>query len=156
MELLKTLTGIDVVHVAYKGAAPALVDLLGAQIMVNFSNVPALISPVRAGRVRALAVTGAKRSPQLPAVPTMIESGVADFDVTSWYGVCAPAGTPQTILDKLHADITRVLMAPEVNRRLTDMVIDVAPTSREDFDAFMRAETSRWEKVAKDAGIVPQ
>jgi tripartite-type tricarboxylate transporter receptor subunit TctC len=156
MELLKTLTRIDVVHVAYKGAAPALVDLLGGQIMVNVSNVPALISPVKAGRVRALAVTGAKRSAQLPAVPTMIESGIADFDVTSWYGVCAPAGTPRTILEKLHADITRVLMAPEVNRRLTDMVIDVAPTSREDFGAFMRAETSRWERVAKNAGIVPQ
>ena len=155
-ELLRTMTAINIVHVPYKGAAQVLADLLGGQIMVNVSNVPALVSPAQAGRVRALAVTGAKRSAQLPGVPTMVESGYPDFDVTSWYGVCAPAGTPSAILDKLHTDFSAVLALPEVNQRLTEMVVDVAPTSRAEFDAFIRFETNRWETVAKNAGIQPQ
>jgi tripartite-type tricarboxylate transporter receptor subunit TctC len=156
MELLKTMTGIDMVHIAYKGAAPALADLIGGQVPVSMANIPAILSPVQAGRVRPLAVTGAKRVSQWPSVPTMIESGLTGYEVTSWYGVCAPAGTPAAVLDKLHADVTRVLLALDVHQRLTGMMVDVAPTSPGDFAAFIRAETRRWAQVVKDAGVEQQ
>jgi tripartite-type tricarboxylate transporter receptor subunit TctC len=156
MELFKLMTRIDVVHIAYKGAAPALADLIAGQVPVGIANIPALLSPVESGRARALAVTGAKRASQWPSVPTMSESGLAGYDVTSWYGVCAPAGTPAPVLDKLHADFTTVLLAPELHRRLSGLVIDVAPTSREGFAAFIQDETRRWAKVVKDAGIAQQ
>lgn len=156
MELFKIMTGTDIVHIPYKGAAPALADLIGGQIPVGIANVPALLAPVQAGRIRALAVTGAKRSSQFPLVPTMIESGLKDFDVTSWYAVCAPAATPLTVLDKLNADFTKVLLSADLQQRMTDLMIDVAPTSREGLAAFIKAETSRWAHVVKDAKIPQQ
>ncbi len=156
MELFKTMAKIDVVHIAYKGAAPALADLIGGQVPVSISNIPAVLSPVHTGRMRALAVTGATRASQLPSVPTMSESGLTGYEVTSWYGVCAPAGTPAPLLGKLHADLIGVLQAPDVRQRLNDLVVDVAPTSREDFAAFIQAETRRWAQVVKDAGLAPQ
>ena len=116
----------------------------------------ALLPHIVSGKVRGLAVTSAQRSAKLPAVPTMLESGIADYVVTSWYGMCAPAGTPPPILDKLHADLTKTLQAPDVQQRLADLVIDVAPTSRDEFTAFIRSEMVRWAKVVKDAGIPPQ
>ena len=156
MELFKTMAKIDVVHIAYKGAAPALADLIAGQVPVSVSNIPAVLAPIQAGRMRALAVTGALRASQLPAVPTMIEAGLQGYEVTSWYGVCAPAATPEPVLSKLHADLMRVLKAPDVQQRLKDLVVDVAPTSRVDFAAFIREETTRWAQVVKDAGLVPQ
>src|SRR6185503_9399492 len=98
---------------------------------VGVSNVPALLAPVQGGRIRALAVTGAKRSSQFPAVPTMIESGLKDFDVTSWYAVCAPGATPVPVLDKLNADFTRVLQSADLQQRMTELMIDVSPTTRD-------------------------
>ena len=156
MELFKTIAGIDVVHIAYKGAMPALADLMGGQIPVMLANLPALLPHIVSGKIRALAVTSAKRTAQLPSVPTMIESGVPDYVVTSWYGMCAPAGTPQPILEKLHTDLMKTLQAPDVQQRLTDLVIDVAPTSRDEFTAFIRSEMARWAQVVKDAGIPSQ
>jgi len=156
MELLKTLARIDVVHIAYKGAPQALADLIGGQIPVSISNMPAYLPPILAGRARALAVTSLKRASQLPNVPTMDESGLKGYEVTSWYGACAPAGIPAPVLDKLHADITKVLSAPDVQQRMIELVIVPAPTSRDDFAAFIRAETARWAQVAKDAGLVKQ
>ena len=156
MELFKIMTKTDIVHIPYKGAAPALADLLGGQIPVAIANVPALLAPVQAGRMRALAVTGAKRSSQFADVPTMIESGLKDFDVTSWYAVCAPAATPAQVLDKLNADFTKVLQSPELQQRMSDLMIDVAPTSREGLTAFIKAETARWARVVKEAKIPPQ
>jgi tripartite-type tricarboxylate transporter receptor subunit TctC len=156
MELFKSLARIDIVHIAYKGASPALADLIGGQIPAMISNVPALLPYVQAGKIRTLAVTSVKRVPQLPSVPTMIESGYADFIVTSWYGMCAPAGTPVPTLDKLHTDLTRVLQMPDVKQRFADMVVEAAPQSREEFAAFIRSEMQRWAKVVKDAGIPPQ
>ncbi len=153
MELFKSLAGINIVHIAYKGASPALADLIGGQIPAMISNVPALLPYVQAGKIRTLAVTSPNRIAQLPAVPTMIESGFADFVVTSWYGMCAPAGTPAPILDKLHTDLTRVLQMPDVKQRFADMVVEAAPQSREAFTAFIRGEMQRWAKVVKDAGI---
>jgi tripartite-type tricarboxylate transporter receptor subunit TctC len=156
MELFKSITGADVVHIAYKGAMPALADLMGGQIPVMLANLPALMPHIVSGKVRGLAVTSANRAAQLPQVPTMVESGVSDYVVTSWYGMCAPAGTPVAILDKLHADLTKTLNMPDVQKRLADQVIDVAPSSRDEFTAFIRSEIVRWGKVVKDAGIPTQ
>jgi len=155
MELFKSIARIDIVHIAYKGAMPALADLMGGQIPVMLANLPALLPHVVSGKIRALAVTSAKRAAQLPAVPTMIESGVPDYVVTPWYGMCAPAGTPQPVLEKLHADLLKTLQLPDVQQRLTDLVIDIAPTSRDEFTAFVRSEMARWAKVVKEAGIPP-
>ncbi len=156
MELFKNLAKLDVVHIAYKGASPALADLIGGQIPVMISNVPALLPYVQAGKIRTLAVTSPKRIPQLAAVPTMIESGFPGFEVTSWYGACAPAGTPAPVLDKLHGDLLKVLQMPEVVQRFTDLVVEPAAQSRDEFATFMRAEATRWAKVVKDAGIPTQ
>jgi len=156
MELFKMTSGINVVHIAYKGAMPALADLMGGQIPVMLANLPALLPHIASGKIRALAVTSATRSARLPAVPTMLESGVADYVVTAWYGMCAPAATPVPILDKLHADLTKTLQAPDVQQRLADLVIEVAPTSRDEFTAFIRSEMARWAKVVRDSGIPTQ
>lgn len=156
MELFKTVANINLVHVAYKGASPAIADLMGGQIPVGIANLPALITHIASGKVRALAVTSERRVPQVASVPTMVESGYKDYVVYAWYGACAPAGTPAPILDKLNADITKVLHASDVKQRLNDLVIDVATQSRDEFAAFMRSEAARWAKVVKDAGITPQ
>ena len=111
---------------------------------------------VNAGRMRALGVTSLKRAAQLPSVPTMVEAGLTGYEVTSWYGVCTPAGVPAPVLAKLHADITKVLQARDVQQRLNDVVVEVAPTSRAEFSAFIASETKRWAQVAKDAGLTPQ
>ncbi len=156
MELFKTMTKTDIVHVAYKGAAPALADLMGGQVPVGISNIPAVMAPVQSGRMRALGVTSLKRAAQLPSVPTMVEAGLTGYEVTSWYGVCTPAGVPAPVLAKLHADITKVLQTRDVQQRLNDVVVEVAPTSRAEFSAFIASETKRWAQVAKDAGLTPQ
>ncbi len=156
MELLKLTAKIDVVHVAYKGAPQALSDVIGGQIPVSMQTAPAVLPSIQAGRVRALAVTSLKRISQLPAVPTLDETAVPGFEVTSWYGLCAPAGTPAPILEKVHADLTAVLRMPEIQQRLRDMVVEAAPTSRDEFEQFIRAETARWARVIKAAGIPQQ
>ena len=156
MELLQLIAKIDVVHIPYKIAAQALTDTIGGQVPFNVSNFPATVAPVQSGRLRALAVTSANRAAQLPAVPTIQEAGFPGYDVQSWYGVCAPAGTPTAVLDKLHADINTVLRMPDVQQRLNELVMGGAPTSREEFEQFIRAEIARWAQVIKDAGIPQQ
>lgn len=156
MELLQSMAKIKLVHIAYKGAAPALADLLGGQIPAGIANVPALLPLVQSARLRALAVTGAQRFAQWPSVPTMAESGMPGYDVTSWYGVCAPAGTPRPVIDNVNAGLSAVLRSPDVQQRMNEMVIDAAPTTPEAFAAFIRAETDRWAKVVKEAGITQQ
>ncbi len=156
MELFKTLAKIKVVHVAYKGAPQAISDLIGGQVAVAISTIPALLPPVQSGRARAIAVTSLKRATALPTVPTMDESGMKGFEVTSWYGVCAPTGTPTGLLDKFQADLARILLTPEVQQRMSEMVIEAGPTSREAFATFMRRETQRWAQVVKEAGLTLQ
>ena len=129
---------------------------MAGEIPINITNFPIVIAPVQNGRLRALAVASAKRQALLPDVPTMQESGVPDFEVNSWYGVCAPAGVPAALLDKLNADIISVLRMPEIEQRLTALGMPPAPTSRDEFDKFMRAEIARWAQVIKDAGIPKQ
>ncbi|HEV8463819.1 MAG TPA: tripartite tricarboxylate transporter substrate binding protein [Pseudolabrys sp.] len=156
MEFLKLTAKIDVVHVAYKGAPQALSDVIGGQIPASVQSAPGVLAAIQGGRVRALAVTSLKRIPQLPSVPTVQETALPGFEVSSWYGLCAPAGTPTPILDKIHTDLTAVLRIPEIQHRFNDLVVEVNPTSREEFAQFMRAETARWAQVIKDAGIAQQ
>src|SRR5258706_837115 len=156
MELLKLMAKIDVVHVAYKGGPQALTDVIGGQIPVSMQTAPAVLPAIQGGRVRALALTSIKRIPQLPAVPTFDETALSGFEVNSWYGLCAPAGTPTPILDKVHADLTAVLRLPEIQQRFRDIVVEAAPTSRDEFAQFIRSETARWARVIKDAGIPQQ
>jgi tripartite-type tricarboxylate transporter receptor subunit TctC len=153
MELLKSMTGINVVHVPYKGGHPALTDLLGGQVQAMFAAVPTSQASIKAGKVRALGVTSPKRSPNLPDVPTIAESGVPGFSVTSWYGLCAPAAVPKPILAKLHDDLVKVLAMPDTQQRLSEQGIDVTPSSPEDFAEFVKTEVAKWAKVVKEAGI---
>ena len=156
MEWLKLLAKVDILHVSYKGAPQAISDVIGGQIPSGMTNVPLVLPTIQAGRLRGLAVTGSKRVSQLPSVPTMLESGYPGYVVTSWYGVCTNAGTPSSVLDKLHGDLTAVLRAPEVQQRLGEMMVDVAPTSRDEFAQFIRSESARWAQVIKAAGIAQQ
>ena len=156
MELLKLSAKIDVVNIPYKIGYQAVTDTLAGQVPLNVSNAPVTVAPIQSGRLRALAVTSATRSPQFPSVPTVEEAGVPDYDVQSWQGVCAPAGTPTAILDKLHDDFNTVLRMPEIQQRMTDLMMPPAPTSRDTFDQFIRAEIARWAKVIKEAGIPQQ
>jgi tripartite-type tricarboxylate transporter receptor subunit TctC len=156
MELLQLMAKIKIEHIPYKIGAQAITDTIGGQVPFNVSNFPAIVSPVQNGRLRPLAVTSATRALQLPEVSTIQEAGFPGYDVQSWYGVCAPAGTPAAVLDKLNADLNTVLRMPDVQQRLNELVIGGPPTSREEFDQFIRAEIARWGQVIKDAGIPQQ
>ena len=156
MEWLKLRLKFNIVHIPYKSASQGTSDVISGQLPINITNLPFLVAPVKAGRLRALAVASAKRHPLLPDVPTMQESGVPDFEVNSWYGVCAPAGVPEALLDKLNADIVSVLREPELEQRRSELGMPPAPTTREEFDKFIRAEIARWAQVIKDARIPKQ
>jgi len=156
MELLKLQQKFDVVYIPYKLGAQALTDTIGGQVPINISNGPLSTAPVQSGRLRALAVTSAQRLPMLPDVPTMKEAGVPNFEVTSWYGLMAPAGTPAAILDKINADMHTALRAPEVEKRMQEVAMPPSPTTRQEFDEFVRTEIARWARVIKEAGIPQQ
>ena len=155
MELLRLMAKVEVVHIPYKVGAQGVSDTIAGQVPSGIFNLPASVAPVSSKRLRALAVTSAQRAWQLPDVSTMQEAGLPGYEVNSWYGVCAPAATPTPLLDKLNADITAALRAPEVHQRLNDL-LQPAPSSREGFDQFIRAEVARWAQVIKDAGIPQQ
>jgi tripartite-type tricarboxylate transporter receptor subunit TctC len=142
MELLRLIAKIEIVHIPYKVGAQGVTDTVAGQVPSGIFNLPVSVPHVQSKRLRALAVTTAQRAWQLPDVPTMQEAGLPGYEVSSWYGVCAPAATPAPILDKLHTDITAVLNTPEVNERLRDL-LQPAPSSRDDFDRFIRAEIAR-------------
>jgi len=156
MELLKLRMKFDIVHVPYKNAGQGTGDVIGGQLPINITNFPLLVAHVKGGRLRALAVASAKRQDLLPDVPTMQEAGVPDFEVNSWYGVCAPAGTPVAVLDKVNADLHKVMQTPAVAERLTGLGMPPAPTSRDEFDKFIRAEIERWADVIREAKIPKQ
>lgn len=155
-ELLKTTTGINVVYVPYKTVGVAVTDLLSGRVSAQITNLPAQVENIRAGKVRALGVTSAKRSARVPEVPTIAESGVPGFEVTVWYGMCAPAAVPKSILEKVGVDVLKVLAMSDVRQRLADQGVDVEPKDAGQFAAFIKAETAKWAKVVKDAGIQPQ
>jgi tripartite-type tricarboxylate transporter receptor subunit TctC len=154
-ELFKMMTGVGMVHVPYKGAAPSLTDLLGGQVQVMFGTMPASIEYIRTGRLRALAVTTATRSQALPEVPTVGEF-VPGYEVSSWYGVGAPIGSPAEVIDKINKEINAGLADPQLNGRLGDLGGTALPGSPADFGKLIADETEKWGKVIKFAGIKPQ
>lgn len=152
MELLKSMTGTFVVHIPYKGAGPALVDFLGGQTNIMFDNLPTAMPHVKSGKVRALAVSTAKRSALAPELPTMAESGLSGFDLATWFAFFAPAATPKEITTKIAADMQRVLAQPDVKERLLAAGVDVVGSTPEELARFQRAEMEKWARIVKDSG----
>jgi tripartite-type tricarboxylate transporter receptor subunit TctC len=156
MEYFKLTAKIEIVHVPYKGAPQALSDVIGGQIPVSAQSAPAVLPAIQGNRVRAMAVTSRNRIAHLPAVPTMHESALPNFEVNSWYGLCAPAATPAPILDKIHTDLHAVLKLPEIQQRFNELVLEMSLTSREQFGQYIRDESNRWSRVIREAGIARQ
>ena len=156
MELLKMQLKFDIFYIPYKLGAQAVTDTIGGQVPINISNGPLSTGAIHGKRLRALAVTSAQRVALFPDVPTMKESGVPDFEVNSWYGLMAPANTPPAILDKINADMQTALHTPEVEKRMQEVAMPPSPTTRQEFDQFVRSEIARWARVIKDAGIPQQ
>jgi tripartite-type tricarboxylate transporter receptor subunit TctC len=154
-ELFKMMTGVDMVHVAYKGSAPSLTDLLGGQVQVSFATMPASIEFIRSGKLRALAVTTATRSPALPEVPTVGEF-VPGYEVSTWYGICARRGTPAEVVDKINREIDAGLADPTMKARLADLGGITIAGSPDDFGKLIADETEKWGKVIRAANIKPE
>jgi tripartite-type tricarboxylate transporter receptor subunit TctC len=152
-ELFNTMAGVKMVHIPYKGAAPATTDLLAGQVQLMFDNLASALPNVKAGKLRALAVTTLARSPAMPELPTIAESGLPGFDLTTWFGIMAPAGTPPEIVVKLNAEIVRALNAKDMRERLEKMGAEPpANNTPENFAAFIRTEAAKYAKVVKDSG----
>jgi tripartite-type tricarboxylate transporter receptor subunit TctC len=151
-ELFKLETKLAIPHIPYKGSTPALTDLMGGQVQMMFDNMPTAWPLVQAGKLRALAITSPKRSPAAPDVPTMQESGFPGFDVSSWFGLAAPAGTPKDIIVKLNVAMNKVLAKPEVQKRLDDLGATNGSGTVEQFDQFLKSQTESWGVVVKSAG----
>jgi tripartite-type tricarboxylate transporter receptor subunit TctC len=152
-ELVQYLTLIKWVHVPYKGGGPGLVGLLSGEVSLYFGNVPTVIRQARDGKLRAIATTGPKRSPAAPDIPTIAESGVPGYEVTTFYGLSAPAKTPRAIIERLHNAAVRALKSPEVRERLQGLGADPGGNTPEQYTAFMQSEIAKWAKVIKAAGI---
>ena len=152
-ELFKRLAGIEITHVPYKGTGPALADLIGGQVQMMFSNLPPAMPHITAGRLRALAVSGATRSAALPELPTISEAGVPGYEVVSWVGLLAPAGTPAGRVERLDAEVTRVLASPAAKERYAAAGADVGTGSAEQFAAFLRADRAKWGKLIREANL---
>ena len=153
-EMLKNMAKIDLVHIVYKGAAPAMIDLMGGQVHLLFQTGPGSLAQIKAGKIRALAVTSAVRSPQLPELPTMIEAGMPGFEANGWNGLVAPAGTPKALIAKLSTEVTRVMKDPVVLQKITEtgwepVTLGATP---EQFAKFISTDIARYAKVIKDTG----
>jgi tripartite-type tricarboxylate transporter receptor subunit TctC len=153
MELFKTMAGVDLVHIPYKGSAPAVTDLIGGQVQALFDNTPNVLPQIKAGKLRGLAVTSAKRAALIPELPTVAEAGVPGYEVMVWFGTVAPAGTPRDAVLKINAEINRILALPEVKERFTQGGIEVVGGPPEFFGDLIRKEAATWAKVVKDARI---
>ena len=151
-ELLQKAAGVKMQHVPYKGASQGLTDLIAGNVELYMSSVPTLIQHIKGGKLRALAVTSAKRSDDLPAVPTINESGYQGFDAVTWFGLLAPAGTPKDVIAKINAEFNKALKQPELAKRLGDEGADAAGGTPEAFAALIHAEVPRWGKVVKESG----
>jgi len=152
-ELFKLMAGVDIVHVPFKGGGPAMIDVIGGHSQVLVSSLIQTMPHVRSGKLKALATGGAKRSAILPDIPTIAEAGVPGYEMTNWWGIVAPAGTPQPILDKLAKEIGAVLSTPETQKQFAADGAEVVQKSPADFAAFFAAELAKWERVVKDAKI---
>jgi len=152
-ELFQHMTGVKWLHIPYKGGGPGVIALVAGEISLYFGNVPTVVQHVRAGKLRALATTGPKRTPVAPEIPTVAESGVPGYEVTTFYGVSAPAKTPRPIIDRLHGEIVRALNTAELRERLQGLGADPVGNTPEQYTAFMQNEIAKWGKVIKAAGI---
>jgi len=152
-ELFKSMTKTDMVHVPYKGGAPAMIDLIAGQVQLVFSSAPTAVPQVKAGKVRALAVTTIKRSTVLPDLPTIAESGLPGYEADNWYGIVTTAGTPRAIIEYLNVEISRALVSPDVKQLLFTQGLEVRTSTPAEFGAYMKSEFDKWAKVIKDAGI---
>ena len=153
MELFKMVSGINLIHVAYKGGAPALQDVMAGHVPGMFGNLSEQIAMIKAGRTRALAVSSLKRHPQLPDVPTVAESGYPGFEVTAWYASCVPAAVPKPVIARLNAGIVKTLAIPEIRERYAQNSIEVMPGPPEELGAYIRNEIAKWKKVVQATGI---
>jgi len=151
-ELFNSMAGVKMVHVPYKGAAPALADLLGGQVQVMFSTMPPALPHVTAGRLRALAVASLKRSPAAPGLPTIDEAALPGFEATTWHGVMVPAATPSAVVAKLHGDIVAVLRMPDVTERLSSQGAEAIGSTPQEFASYIKTETAKWAKVIRESG----
>ena len=152
-ELFKAMAGVDITHIPYKGAGASIADLLGGHVDLAFLSLSSVVPQLKAQRLRALAITSASRSALMPELPTFAEAGLKGYEVTGWYGVVAPAGTPREIINRLHADITRVLAQPDVVQTLDSFGLEPAPAnSPEAFSAYLRTEIGKWAKVVRASG----
>jgi tripartite-type tricarboxylate transporter receptor subunit TctC len=151
-ELFKTVAGVDLLHVPYKGGAPAISDLVGGQVQAIFEGHVVLLPHIKSGKVRALAITGQKRDPALPDVPTFAEAGLPSYDVYFWSGLVAPAGTPKDVIARLSGVLVQALNAPDAREALTRQGLEPAPTTPQQFASFIGSEVERWGRVAKDSG----
>ncbi len=152
-ELFLFTAGIRMTHVAYRGEAPAIADVLAGQLPLLFSNVSVVTGQVKTGALRALAVTSPKRAPGLPGVPTLAEAGIKGADVETWFGLTAPAGTPREIVQRLNADVRKALAAPDLQQRFAELSLSVTPSSPEELDALIKSEAVRWGEVIGRANI---
>lgn len=152
-ELFKSMTGINIVHVPYKGSAGVLSDVMGGQIAMTMDNLPPYLPQIKAGKIRALAVTPAKRSPALPDVPTVAEAGVPGYVSSAWFGLVAPAATPKDVISKLAAETARVVQLPDVKPRMADLGAEPVGGTPAEFTSHIKAEIAKWAKVIKDANV---
>jgi len=153
-ELFKAMAGIDMLHVPYKGVGNAVTDLLGGQVQVMVAPTQSVMGHVKSGKLRALAVTGAKRSPSAPELPTLAEAGVPGYESVGWFGLMAPAATPREIVALLNREINRILQLPEVKARLLELGAEPASTTPEQFLDFIRSDNAKWDKLIRERGIV--
>ena len=156
VEYLKLMAGLNIVEIRYKGGGPLTTDLIAGQISLTITGIPTLLPHVKSGRLRALAVSSAKRSAALPDLPTISEAGLPGYDATAWYGVLAPAGTPKEIIAKLNAELNKLIKKPDFAERLAADGAETVGGTPEEFAAFIKAETARWGKVIKAAGVKVQ
>ena len=151
-ELFNSMAKVELTHIPYKGSAPAVTDLLGNQIAIMFDNLPSVIPHVRSGKLRAIAISTAKRSHELPDVPTIAEAGVPGYEAMSWFGLFAPAATPKPVLDKLSGALAKVLANPEVKKKIVDQGGDPVSETPAQFATFIQSESVKWGKVVKESG----
>jgi len=152
-EMFKLVTGADILHVPYKGSAPAMTDLIGGQVQLTFDTNVAALPMLQAGKVKALAVTSAKRSPSFPEIPTAIESGMPSFEVTSWYGLWLPAGTPRPIVQKLREAVVKAFEDPQLRETWFKLGAEAGGATSEEFRDLVRQDVSKWARVVKEAGV---
>jgi len=152
-ELFSIQAGIKMVHVAYRGEAPAINDLLGGQIPLIFANLSAVIGNVRAGSLRALAVTSLQRSPSAPDIPTIAEVALPGFDAATWFALVAPAGTPREIVDRINSEVTRIVAQSEVQQRFADLGMTISASTPDALDGYVKSEIAKWAKVIKGANV---